>query len=400
MLKFDFTNYVLPFIDKDKYDLLNNQKESIIKKLKEDKMTGWYNNQLSNEILDKIKIISEKVKQNSDILLIIGIGGSYMGSYSMSKIFLNENEKHETEVIYIGNNLSSRNLKEVVSYIGDKKVSINVISKSGETLEVNFTYKYIKNYMENKYSAEELKERIIITTNLNSGFLKEEIERYGFINFNIPEDVGGRYSILTPAHLFPMAVMNIDIDEFIKGYYSAKEYINDAYQYACNRKLLFDNKFYIENYSVYEPKLYYYTEFLKQLFSESEGKDNKGIFPVSTVNTRDLHSLGQFIQEGNKIIFETVLKVNNKEDIVYDNVSLNNYNDLALKSVVTSHYNGGVPNNIIEIGECNECELGQLTMFFMMSAAISGYLFGVNPYNQDGVEKYKSILKMSINNKR
>ena len=317
--------------------------------------------------------------------------------HSLQQLFSNNFKKTKPEVIYIGNNLSATYLNEVMEYIKDKDVSVNVISKSGSTLEIKLTYNLIKEFMSSKYSDEEMKKRIIITTNSKSGYLKEEVDKYGYISLCMPDGIGGRYSIATSAHLLPLSVMNIDIDEFLKGYYNGRKYIDESYNYAVIRNLMFKQKKYIENYSVYEPKLYYYTEFLKQLFGESEGKDGKGIYPVSTVNTRDLHSLGQFLQEGNKIIFETVLKINRIDGLDEKYNSISSYNDLVASSVIKAHYEGGVPNLIIEIDKLCESSIGEATMFFMLAAAFSAYLFDVDPFNQPGVEKYKNIVNENIN---
>lgn len=398
MLKFDFKTYMSSFLDDKLYDDLLKKKNSILEHFTNDSMTGWYQKSVDDTTLRKIKKVSQMIREKADVLLVIGIGGSYMGSYSIAKIFTNEFVKDDVEVIYIGNNLSAKKLSEVVNYIKDKSVYVNVISKSGTTLEIKLTYNYILNILKEKYDLAELKERIIVTTNQLSGYLKDEASKYGFMTFDMPSDIGGRYSIITPAHLLVLAVMNLDIDKFLKGYYEGKKYLDEAYNYACIRNVMYKLGFLLENFSVYHESLYYYTEFLKQLFGESEGKDGKGIFPVSTVNTRDLHSLGQFIQEGKKVIYETVIKANYQTDVMMNDKSLNEYNDIVLNSVVEAHYDGGVPNNIIDMGIISLESVGQLTMFFMMASAFSAYLFDVDPFNQPGVEKYKNIMNSKISN--
>ena len=319
-----------------------------------------------------------------------------MGSYSLQQLLCPSFKNDKIEVIYIGTNLSGTYLNEVLDYVKDKEVTVNIISKSGSTLEIKLTYELIKEFMEKKYSKEEVLKRIIVTTNITSGYLKEEVERCGYTSFDMPDEIGGRYSIITPGHLLPMAVMNLDIDSFLSGYYEGKKYLDDAFIYAVIRNLMYKQGKFIENYSVYEPKMYYFTEFLKQLFGESEGKDGKGIFPISTVNTRDLHSLGQFLQEGNKIVFETVLKINMKDDLVFNNYSLAKLNEIVTASVIDAHYSGNVPNLIIEIEKNDEKSIGEVIMFFMLAAAFSAYLFDVNPFNQPGVEAYKSIMDERI----
>lgn len=396
MLKFEFSKYMDSFIDKDEYSKLMERKDEICKKFNSEKMTGWYKQEVSNELLSRIKEESKKIRNNSDVLLVVGIGGSYMGSYSLQQLLCPSFKNDKIEVIYIGTNLSGTYLNEVLDYVKDKEVTVNIISKSGSTLEIKLTYELIKEFMEKKYSKEEVLKRIIVTTNITSGYLKEEVERCGYTSFDMPDEIGGRYSIITPGHLLPMAVMNLDIDSFLSGYYEGKKYLDDAFIYAVIRNLMYKQGKFIENYSVYEPKMYYFTEFLKQLFGESEGKDGKGIFPISTVNTRDLHSLGQFLQEGNKIVFETVLKINMKDDLVFNNYSLAKLNEIVTASVIDAHYSGNVPNLIIEIEKNDEKSIGEVIMFFMLAAAFSAYLFDVNPFNQPGVEAYKSIMNERI----
>lgn len=396
MLKFEFSKYMDRFINKENYSKLMKRKSEILEKFQKEKMTGWYYQEISSEILNKIKKESLKIRNQSDVLLVVGIGGSYMGSYALQQLLCPSFKRNKVEVIYIGTNLSATYLNEVLDYVKDKEVSVNIISKSGSTLEIKLTYELIKDFMEKKYGQEEACNRIIVATNANSGYLKEEVDACGYTHFDMPDEIGGRYSIITPAHLLPMAVMNLDIDSFLEGYYKGKKYLDDAYCYAVIRNLMYQQGKLLENYSVYEPKMYYYTEFLKQLFGESEGKDGKGIFPISTVNTRDLHSLGQFLQEGNKVVFETVLKINMKDDLVFDSYSFKDLNNTVMSSVIDAHYEGNVPNLIIEIEKNDEKSIGEVTMFFMLAASFSAYLFDVDPFNQPGVEKYKNIMNQRI----
>lgn len=395
MIKFDFNTYMKNYVNDNNFDL--KEKERLFSKLKNSSMTGWYENKIDSEILNKIETVATNIRNNSDVLLVIAIGGSFMGSYAIKELFTSKFEKEKTEVIYIGNNLSSKYLEDVLDYIKDKSVSVNVISKSGMTLEINLTYKIIKKFLENKYNEEELKNRIIITTDKNEGNLREEIRNYGYLSFEIPDNIGGRYSMITPAHLLPLKVLNIDIKELISGYINGFNYKNEAYTYANIRNQLFKQNKFVENFSVYEPSLYYFTEWLKQLFGESEGKSNKGIFPVSSVNTRDLHSLGQFLQEGKNIVFETVIKIQNTNDIVLNNYTLNDINNKVLESVCNAHYKENTPSNIITLDRITLYSIGELISFFMMASSISAYLFDVNPFDQPGVEKYKNEIKREIN---
>lgn len=391
MIKFDFSTYM----DKVKVNL--EKKCEIINKLHEDPMAGFINNIISLEEISKIKDVASGIRKSSDVLLVIGIGGSFMGSYAIKNIFSSFFSNYDTEVIYLGTDLSSKYLSEVLEYIKDKSVSVNVISKSGTTLEIRLIYQLIKDELSKRYSKEELKSRIIVTTDKEKGALREEIEKEGYISFEIPTDIGGRYSLMTPAHLLPLTVMGLDILSLLDGYREGLSLIDDAYYYASLRVELFNRGKYIENFSIYEPCLYYYTEWLKQLFGESEGKNHKGIFPVSTVNTRDLHSLGQFIQQGNPILFETVIQVLNSKDIKVGDFSLNQINQSVLEAVCSAHYQENTPSIVISLDEVNMKSIGSLSAFFMLSAAFSAYLFEVDPFDQPGVEAYKNEVKKRIN---
>lgn len=391
MLKFDFNTYMDKFIDKNKFNELFVKKEETYHKFINNDMADWFTKKVEDDVLNKVKDTAKKIKENSDVLLVIAIGGSFMGGFAISEIFNNKYSKKDTEVIYIGNNLSSINMEELLDYLEDKRISVDVISKSGTTFEIKTAYNIIKDYMLKRYSLEEFKNRVYITTNAKEGYLKDEADKYGFERFIIPDGVGGRFCISTPAHLLPMLVNGIDINEFLEGYYFGKKYFDQAYTYSVIRNIMYQEGKYAENFSVYEPKLYYYTEYVKQEFAESEGKDGKGILPMSTVNSRDLHSLGQFLQDGNKIVFETVIKVDLGND-----QKLKKYNDIICDSVITAHYQGNVPNVIIDIGKPSAKSIGEATMFFMMSAVCSAYLFEVNPFDQPGVENYKKIMNDKI----
>ncbi len=390
MLKFDFSTYMNTHVNIDQ-----DKKLKIIEKLKQDKMAGFIRYQLSDQ--QKMQIIDTacQIRQNSDVFIVIGIGGSFMGSYAMKHLFLPTFKNVKTEVIYLGQSLSEIDFEEVVNYIKDKEVALNVISKSGTTLEIQLIYHRIKEELKKKYSKEELQKRIIITTDRNKGLLREEVNKEGFLSFEIPEDIGGRYSLMTPAHLLPMAVMDLDIFELFSGFQEGLNLIDEAYYYANLRIELFKQKKYIENFSVYEPKLYYYTEWLKQLFGESEGKENCGIFPVSTVNTRDLHSLGQFIQQGNPILFETVIQVIN--DKINNSNSFESINKDICEAVCRAHYQENTPSIIISMDGLTLKNIGCLSSFMMLAAAFSAYLFNVNPFTQPGVEAYKRELKHKVN---
>ena len=396
MIKFDFKTYVKPFIDENKFNELYSKKNEYIDKLNSLDMIGW-TKEIDKNIISSIEKTRDYIKSNFDCLVVVGIGGSYLGSYSFHQAFKKYFNDNSFEVIYAGTTLSSKYLDELYEYLKNKNFCVNVISKSGTTMETNITYSLLKDLLKRKYTQDEIKRRIIITTDKEKGDLRKEVNEEGYISFEIPEDIGGRYSFITPAHLLPLS-LNYDINKIVDGYYDGKRFIDNAFEYACIRKLLFDNKKQVECFTVYEESLYYFTEWLKQLFGETEGKNNTGIYPTSMVHTRDLHSLGQFVQEGNKILFETYIKIDKTNNYIKcNNEDLHTINNIVEDSVMRAHFSGSTPCIEIELDELNEENLSQLIYFFMLSAAFSGLLFGVNPFNQPGVEVYKKEVKESLN---
>ncbi len=396
MIKFDFKTYVKPFIDENKFNELYSKKNEYIDKLNSLDMIGW-TKEIDKNIISSIEKTRDYIKSNFDCLVVVGIGGSYLGSYSFHQAFKKYFNDNSFEVIYAGTTLSSKYLDELYEYLKNKNFCVNVISKSGTTMETNITYSLLKDLLKRKYTQDEIKRRIIITTDKEKGNLRKEVNEEGYISFEIPEDIGGRYSFITPAHLLPLS-LNYDINKIVDGYYDGKRFIDNAFEYACIRKLLFDNKKQVECFTVYEESLYYFTEWLKQLFGETEGKNNTGIYPTSMVHTRDLHSLGQFVQEGNKILFETYIKIDKTNNYIKcNNEDLHTINNIVEDSVMRAHFSGSTPCIEIELDELNEENLSQLIYFFMLSAAFSGLLFGVNPFNQPGVEVYKKEVKESLN---
>lgn len=394
MVKFDFDTYSKNYIDEEIFSKNFNRKEEVFSKFNNSEMIGW-TRKIDNSIIDEILSLRDEVKSNANCFVVVGIGGSYLGSKAINDIFSDYYEESSFEIIYLGNNLSSKYIRDTLEYLKNKDFYVNVISKSGNTKEVEVSYELIKSLMNEKYSEEEKRKRIIITTDSNSGKLREEVKKFNYRSFVIPSDIGGRYSLITPAHLLPLS-FKLDIKKLVNGFYSGLELKDEAMYYASIRKSLFDTGKYIENYSIYEENFNYFLEWLKQLFAESEGKDFKGIFPVSTIGTRDLHSLGQFIQEGNPVIFETFIKILNVTDFKYENRRLDEINNIVLDSVVQAHIKSGVCCNIIEVSEIDEESIGLLCVFFMLSAAYSGYLFDVNPFNQPGVEVYKECLRNNL----
>lgn len=376
---------------------------------------GWIDRPVDydKDEFERIKKASQKIRENSDVLVSIGIGGSYLGikavEVACDSYFTSD---RKTEIIYAGNQLSGEYLVDLLAYLEDKDYSLNVISKSGTTTEPAIAFRILKEALEEKYGKEEAKSRIFATTDRKKGALKELADAEGYESFVVPDDIGGRFSVISAVGLLPLAVAGIDIDEFMAGFadgrekYTVNSIENDAIKYAAVRNMLHENGKDIEILLSYEPKLSFVAEWWKQLYGESEGKDGKGIFPASVSNTTDLHSMGQMIQDGVRNVFETVIEVENaKKDITIkeDAKNLDGLNFLAGKTMsyinkqamegtTMAHVEGGVPNIRIKIDEVNERKLAELFYFFEIAVGVSGYMLGVNPFNQPGVEAYKKAM--------
>ena len=383
---------------------------------------GWVElpKNYDKEEFDRIKIAANKIKNDSDVLLVIGIGGSYLGARAAIEMlghsFRNNLKKEDRvypEVYFVGQNISSTYMLDLLDIIKDKDVSINVISKSGTTTEPAIAFRVFKDFLEKKYGKEEASKRIYATTDAKRGALKQLADEEGYETFIIPDDVGGRFSVLTPVGLLPIAACGIDIDAIMTG---AKEAMEDfsnpilsenySYQYAVVRNVLHRKGKDIELMVNYEPSLHYVSEWWKQLYGESEGKDNKGIYPASVDFSTDLHSMGQYIQERKRILFETVINVENaKREIIIneEKVDLDGLNYLAGQTVdfvnkkafqgtLLAHTDGSVPNLLINLPKIDEYNFGYMVYFFEKACALSGYILGVNPFNQPGVEAYKKNM--------
>lgn len=393
-MKLDITTYVNQFLDKDVIKKYSDRKDEVFNLLDSASMNGWLHPDLT--YIHKILEVRDRVKKNSQCLVVVGIGGSFLGSAALYEMFKPYFKRDDFEIIYAGTTLSSSYMSELVSYLKTVDFSVNVISKSGTTMETSLTYTAIKKVMEEKYSHQELKERIIITTDPVKGNLRKEVEEVGYTAFEIPDNIGGRYSLLTAAHLFPLSFC-IDINELISGYQEGILLKELAFSYAVVRRSLFDSRKVVENFVTYENNFYYYLEWLKQLFGETEGKEGKGILPISMIHTRDLHSLGQFVQEGNKILYETFFKIkNNREDFFINDRSLHQDNLIVEDSVIAAHVSGGVPCIILELDNVSPYTIGEVSAFFLLTAAFSGFLFDVDPFNQPGVEVYKSEVRSRL----
>ena len=369
---------------------------------------------------EKIKKSAKKIQSDSEILVVIGIGGSYLGARAVIEALTNtfyncltKEQRKTPQILYVGNNLNPNYINDLIELIGNKDFSINVISKSGTTTEPAIAFRIFREILENKYGLKEAQKRIYVTTDKKNGALKQLAATEKYTTFVIPDNIGGRYSVLTAVGLLPIAVAGIDITRLMEGAKFAQEKYNDkslkyneCYKYAVIRNLLYRENKNIEILVSYEPKLHYMIEWWKQLFGESEGKDGKGIFPTGAEFTTDLHSLGQYIQEGKRNLFETVINIEKSSSDIEiqedgDNLDKLNYlagksldyvNKKAMEGTISAHVDGGVPNIIINMSELNEETLGHLIYFFELAVAMSGNLLGVNPFNQPGVEKYKTNM--------
>ncbi|WP_067142394.1 glucose-6-phosphate isomerase [Oceanivirga salmonicida] len=377
---------------------------------------GWLNlaNDYDKKEFENIKKAATKIRENSEALVVIGIGGSYLGSRAAIEFLLPNyyNQVKKPEIYFVGTNMSPNYLQDIYNLVKDKDFSVNVISKSGTTTEPAIAFRIFKKLLEEKYGEEEASKRIYATTDKEKGALKTLATNKGYETFVVPDNVGGRFSVLTAVGLLPIAVAGIDIDKLMEGARVAiKDMKNDfdsnaAMQYATLRNILYRKGKVIEIFVNYEPRLHYIAEWLKQLFAESEGKNFKGIYPTSADFSTDLHSIGQAIQEGNRNLFETVMSIEKPEhDIIIEKdeqdldglnflagKSLDYVNKMACKGVILAHIDGGVPNLEINIEKADEFNLGYLFYFFEKTVAISGYLNGINPFDQPGVEAYKKNM--------
>lgn len=409
-------------IMKYKQEVENIHKDLHRRKDEENDFVGWIElpTNYDKKEFKRIEAAAKRINNDSDILLVIGIGGSYLGARAvieaLSSSFYNmqtlKQRKH-TLVLYAGNNLSPNYINELIEVIGDKDFSINVISKSGTTTEPAIAFRIFREILENKYGIDEARSRIYVTTDKSRGALKILSDEEGYETFVIPDNVGGRFSVLTAVGLLPIATAGINIEKLMKGaklaednYNDEKLKYNECYQYAVLRNILYEQGKTLEVFANYEPKMHYMTEWLKQLLGESEGKDNKGIFPAGIDLTTDLHSMGQYMQEGLRNLFETVICIENpKSNITIngddDNLDGLNYlagkdldyvNKKAMEGTIEAHVSGGVPNIVIKLENLDEENLGGLIYFFELATAMSGNLLNVNPFNQPGVEEYKKNM--------
>lgn len=422
MVKFNFENSSITEEAMNEYSqMVSKIHKDLHKKANDEKeFLGWVElpTNYDKEEFARIKKAAKKIQRDSDVLVVIGIGGSYLGARavidSLTHSFYNGMLHEKTpQIVYAGNNLSPVYMNDLLEFVAGKDISVNVISKSGTTTEPAIAFRIFREVLETKYGAKEARKRIYVTTDKQKGALKTLADEEKYETFVIPDNIGGRFSVLTAVGLLPIAAAGINIDKLMEGariaqekYSDANLKYNDCYKYAVIRNMLYNSGKNIEILANYEPKLHYITEWWKQLYGESEGKDKKGIFPAGVDLTTDLHSMGQYIQDGKRDLIETVLKVGKNESeitIQTDDQNLDglNYlagkklgyvNNKAMEGTIQAHVTGNVPNLQVEIDKLDEENIGELIYFFEKAVAMSGKILGVNPFNQPGVEEYKKNM--------
>ena len=417
----------LKFVSEEEMELIRPQAEAardilLSKKGAGSDFLGWLDlpEDYDKDEFARIKKAADKIRSDSEVLLVVGIGGSYLGARAAIE-FLKHNffnsvgkdKRNAPEIYFLGNNISTTYIHDLIEVIGDRDFSINMISKSGTTTEPGISFRIFKDLLEKKYGKEAAAGRIYATTDAHKGALKSLADAEGYEEFVVPDDVGGRFSVLTAVGLLPIAVAGADIDALMKGAAEGRKMArenafadNDALKYAAVRNILYRKGKAVEIVANYEPSLHFVSEWWKQLYGESEGKDQKGIYPASVDLTTDLHSMGQFIQDGARIMFETVINIekpryeitmqkadNNLDGLDYlAGKTVDFANKCAMNGTILAHTDGNVPNAVINVPEQNEEYLGQLFYFFEFACGVSGYMLGVNPFNQPGVESYKKNM--------
>ncbi|MGL4307979.1 MAG: glucose-6-phosphate isomerase [Cetobacterium sp.] len=424
-LSFDYSN-ALNFFKEEEIQLMENQSKAAIELLESRKgagndYLGWIDLPVDydKEEFGRIEKAAAKIQKDSEVLIVIGIGGSYLGARAtiecLSHGFYNnlrKDQRKTPEIYFAGQNISGKYIAELLDVIGDRDYSVNVISKSGTTTEPAIAFRIFKKHLEEKYGVEEARRRIYATTDAKKGALKKLATDEGYETFVVPDNVGGRFSVLTAVGLLPIAAAGINIQELMDGAAAAREdYMapyaeNDCYKYATIRNILNRKGKEIEMLINYEPRLHYVGEWWKQLFGESEGKDGRGLFPTAGDFSTDLHSMGQYIQEGRRILIETLVNIETPEkdltiEAVENDLDGLNYlagkgmdfvNKMAAEGTILAHVDGGVPNLVVNIPEATPFHLGYMFYFFEKACAVSGYLLGINPFNQPGVEAYKANM--------
>ena len=417
-LRFDYTN-ALKYVSEKEIKEYDKQASDALKQLiektgKGNDFVGWVNYpmEIQEKEFDDIVETAKLIRSQSKTLVVIGIGGSYLGAKALIELLTPYYPTKDFNIIFLGKDMSSSYLYETLEYLKTVDFSVNVISKSGKTLEPALAFRLVKNLLIEKYGSDYCK-YVFITTSKENSILNEEAKQEGYKTFYIPKTIGGRYSVITVVGLLPLAAMGFDIFNFMKGVINASQELltlpfgdNPALQYAAIRNILYNKKYTLEIFTSFEPKMQYFGEWLKQLFAESEGKDHKGIFPVNLIYSTDLHSVGQYVQDGLRNMFETYIDIKKERHTVIitkDNKNLDGLNYLADKEIkfvkdqamagtIAAHVAGGVPVLQISLKDSSIETLGELVYFFMLTCGVSGYLLDVNPFNQEGVEAYKKNM--------
>lgn len=425
-ISLDFTG-ISPFVSEEELRDMENRvyeaNDMLFNKTgKGNEMLGWMDLPFNTSEMEvsKINTLADRIRKQADVFIVIGIGGSYLGAKAVLDLFADSfsnliprSERKYPEIIFAGNSLSGKYLRDLIEYVHDKDIAINVISKSGTTIEPAITFRVLRLLLEEKYGVSGAGERIYVTTDAQDGLLKEIADKNEYETLTIPRNVGGRYSVLTPVGLLPIAVAGLDIQELLDGalfashLYNEKDILkNDCYRYVASRNILREKGKDIEILSSFEPSFAFFVEWFKQLFGESEGKDGVGMFPAGATFTTDLHSMGQLIQSGKRNIIETIINVEigrsfikipevekNEDNLNYlAGKELDFVNKQAFYGTVEAHVNGDVPVTVINLQDLTEYNIGELIYFFEKACALSGYVLGVNPFDQPGVEAYKKNM--------
>ncbi len=416
-LSLDYSN-IVPFVTSEMWDtsyqqVLEAHSLLVNRTGRGNDFLGWFDlPETVQPQLERIMDVAHRIQQSSDAMIVVGIGGSYLGARAVIEAMTPPFSKPPVEIMYAGHNIDGEYLRALLSSLDDKRVSVNVISKSGTTTEPALAFRVIKNWMEKKYSKDEARKRIIATTDAKKGTLRKLADDEGYETFVIPDDVGGRFSVLTPVGLLPIAAAGISINDILHGASSMRDRIsiasyesNPSFLYAMMRHAMFTFEKTIEVLSTFTPSMQYFCEWWKQLFGESEGKDGKGIFPASVVFTTDLHSMGQYIQDGMRDMFETFLVIDQpRGDLSIPSTNTDDgleylagkkfsiVNEQAFQATAFAHLQGGVPNMNVVLPSLTADSIGELIYFFEAAVAFSGYALGINPFDQPGVEVYKKNM--------
>lgn len=399
MITLDYLTHSVGHITKKELKEYDEKLKDIRQKFEaKDDMLGWYDisTTISNEQIEQIQDLTRKIHTTHSVLIVIGVGGSYLGAEAVQKSMTNYfSDFNKNNVIFAGYNLSGEYLESLIKYLDNKNFYINYISKSGTTLEPSLAFDVLLKYAKQRY-PNKYRERIIITTNATGSPLIKFAQKNEFYLLKMPNDIGGRYSLLTVVGMFPLAVCGVDIKAMLQGAKDQSKNIDLALEYAVARDILYHKGYKVEAFTIYEPKLSDLASWWQQLFGETQGKNKKGIFPICNVNTANLHSIGQYLQDGEDIIFETVLRIKDLGDFKLTNadITFSDLNNIVLDQVAVAHAIGNTPSIIISIDQISAYNLGEIVYFFFIAAAAGGYLLGCNPYDQPGVEEYKKQIKL------